>query len=544
MSGFDRRRFLKGAAATGAGAAIPFGAGLTPAGASEAGSHVTGAASPGGIAPLQGGIFPQGVVSGDPRPDGALIWTRVLPPPDASPVTVTWQVSASPAFETLAASGTVAATASGDHCVKVDVRGLAADRWYFYRFSARGATSQVGRARTAPAEGTTPDRLRFAVTSCQLWNNGYYTAHRAICGEDCDLLLFLGDYIYEYGGVKPDYGRGLRLDPVDHPDTLDGYRAKYRLYRSDPDLQACHANVPLAPMWDDHEISDNYRHDLVAPEILEAGYTAWFDYQPVVPPAEERFRTYRSFRWGDLAELFLTDARQYRDPEAGVFFNTTYYPGSMATLPGRTMFGTPQRDWLVDGLTTSTAVWKLFGNPVMMMPLRFIDLDTPVSRRLAPHWPPNAGVYLNGDQWDGYQAERRHILEAIESSGTDNVTIFTGDIHTFWCGSLRPDVDDDRSPKVATEFVCGSLTSPGFEGTFSDPALLTSLAGHLAAVNPHFQFINLFEHGYGVVEVNPEETVVEFKTVDMLVVDRPVVRTLARMRVRAGTNTIEMLPTG
>lgn len=178
----------------------------------------------------------------------------------------------------------------------------------------------------------------------------------------------------------------------------------------------------------------------------------------------------------------------------------------------------------------------------MMMPLRFMDLDTPVTRRLFPQWPANAGVYLNGDQWDGYQAERRHILDSIAATATDNVAIFTGDIHTFWTGSLRPDLDTYTSPLVATEFVCGSVTSPGFEGTFPDPAVLASLAGRLASVNPHFQYINLFEHGYAVVEVDPEKTVVEFKAVDMLVVDRPVVRTLARMRVVAGTNTIEMLP--
>ncbi|MFN8104708.1 MAG: alkaline phosphatase D family protein [Acidimicrobiia bacterium] len=544
MSGFDRRRFLKGAAATSAGAALPFAAGAEIADARAGESLVPRGATTQGAAPRQGGIFPQGVVSGDPSPDRALIWTRVLPPTDASDIEVTWQVSVSPTFETLVASGTTAATAAADHCVKVAVAGLSPDRWYFYRFLARGATSQVGRARTAPAEGTTPDRLRFAVTSCQLWNNGFYTAYRSICEEDCDLLLFLGDYIYEYGGVRPTYGRGLRFDPVDHPGTLDGFRSKYRLYRSDPDLQACHANMPMAPMWDDHEISDNYRHDLVAPELLEAGYRAWFDFQPVVAPEEERFRTYRSFRWGDLAEFFLTDARQYRDPEAGVFFDTTYYPGSRATLADRTMLGLPQRDWLVDGLTTSTAAWKLFGNPVMMMPLRFVDLDTPATRRLFPQWPRNAGIYLNGDQWDGYQAERRRILEAIESSGADNVTIFTGDIHTFWCGSLRPDVDDDRSPKVAAEFVCGSVTSPGFEATFPNAGVLASLSSRLTVVNPHLQFVNLFEHGYGVVEVNPEETVVEFKAVDLSAFERPVVRTIARMRVLAGTNDIEMLPVG
>lgn len=539
-SGFDRRRFLKGVAATGAGAAIPMGTGGAAAFASG-GAAGAAAASAGG-AELQGGVFPQGVVSGDPRADAALLWTRVLPPADGTDVEVTWQVSDSPTFEGGVRSGVVTATGAGDHCVKVVVEGLAPDRWHHYRFLARGATSQVGRARTAPTEGTTPDSFRFAVTSCQLWNNGFYTAYRAISGEDCDLLFFLGDYIYEYGGLRPGYGRGLRLDPVHLPRSLDEFRAKYRLYRSDPDLQACHANMPMAPMWDDHEISDNYNHELVAPEVLEAGYTAWFDYQPVIAPEEERFRTYRSFRWGDLAEFFCTDGRQYRDPEVTRLFNTTHYPGSTAVLAERTMLGAPQRDWLVSGLTASPAVWKCMGNPVMMMALRFIDLDSPLTRRLFPQWPLNAGVYLNGDQWDGYQWERRHILDALEATGTENVAIFTGDIHTFWCGSLQPDFDDPASPKMATEFVCGSVTSPGFEDTFRDPATLAALGGRLAAVNPHFQYINLFEHGYAVVDMNPEEVVVEFKSVDMLVFDRPVVRTLARMRVVAGTNTIELLP--
>ena len=529
----DRREFLKftaaglGTSALPAGAALPraWGAPSTPA--------------PGGPAP--GGIFTCGVVSGLDSDTSVVLWTRVQRPPGvAGPVPVAWAVSPTPGFDRVVASGTAGAVAGSDLTVKVRAGGLRPHRAYYYRFHALGAFSPIGRARTLPRPGARPERFRFAFGSCQHFAAGYFTAYQGIANEDVDCFVHLGDYIYESGG------QDVRLDTVGEARTLAQYRAKYRLYRSDLHMQAAHANHPLVPIWDDHEFRNNFDRFTIAEDMdrWRAALQAWVEYMPVFPESldADRARIHRSHRWGALAELILLDTRQYRDPELPILFNTAALPGIMATWPGhRTILGADQKAWLLERLERSPATWQVIGNQVVFLPWRLLDFDTPEMRSLNPEAQRNAGIYMNGDQWDAYLWERRQILEHLQSLNAAgrrrNVAVLTGDVHSFWAGSVRPDYDDDTQDPVAVEFVGGGVTS-GYA------AILGDVRGDLGRLwlqlNPHFVFVDLIRRGYAVAEITasdgaaPSRLRVEFKVVDHRAMESwPVVS--ARFRVDAGS---------
>ena len=476
-------------------------------------------------------------MSGDPRPHRVVLWTRVDPYAAAGlPVAVTWEVATSPDFADVVGSGSSVADPAGDHCVKVVATGLPSDRWLWYRFAAFGAQSPIGRARTAPASDASPDRVRFAVANCQSFVNGFWGAYRAMAREDVDFVLHLGDYIYEHGGKEPKYGHnGVRHDPTVNPRSRAEFRAKYRLYRGDGNLQACHQNLPLVVTWDDHEIIDNYDGDY-DPAILEAGYGAWFEYMPHEAPPEAPRRVHRRLRWGDLLDLFVLDSRQFRDGEIGSPF-LFLRPDDVALDPGRSLLGSEQKAWLLNGLARSRSAWRFLGNPVMLSPLRVLDLDEPVLRALVPGLVRNAGVYLNGDQWDAFQHERNEILEHLARRGIGDNVVLTGDIHSYWAGVVPTDVDDAASPRVATEFVTGAVTAPGIEETVG---YQPGLESWLARANPHFSYVNLFAKGYTVVEVTQEAVTVEFRFVDVMAPEA-LPETGAVFRVRAGTTAVERL---
>ncbi|MEZ5238984.1 MAG: alkaline phosphatase D family protein [Microthrixaceae bacterium] len=408
------------------------------------------------------GPFVAGVASGDPRPTGATIWTRALPSDTGGDVELTWEVAADEGFSDLAAAGTATASPAGDHAVTVGVADLDPGRDWYYRFRTGSATSPVGRTRTAPAPGAPTAGLRLAFVSCQMFSEGYFTAYRHLLDEDVDLLLHLGDYIYEYGTDSEEYGyHRLRTDPVDHPVDLEGYRSKYRLYRTDPDLRAAHQQIPMVAIWDDHEVYDDYDR-FVDPARRAAAYRAWFEHMPHLPDPTDPTRLYRSLRWGDLADLVLLDLAQYRDPEAPA-------PSYPPIRRGDRTRGGPQPARSAPAPVARGDADVLGGQlegarqPQMLQPLRLVDLDNELTRFLDPDLPRNAGVYLNGTQWDGYQAERRAVLSALVDRGiTDNV-VLTGDIHSWWAGGVPLDIDDPDTPTVAAEFVGGSVTSPSFE---------------------------------------------------------------------------------
>jgi alkaline phosphatase D len=466
------------------------------------------------------GPFDCGVASGLHAPGAAVLWTRFAPAAD-QPVELTWRVGADPELTSVIASGGVVASPDTDGCAKVLATGLPAGATLWYRFDVDGVRSPVGRTKVLPGPGSSPQRVRLAVASCQNYMMGWFSAWRAIAGEELDAVVHLGDYIYESGR---DLGPLMvRADTVGDALDLAGYRAKYRLYRSDPDLRAAHAAHAFAPVWDDHEFVNDYNRLtlLEQPERAAAAYRAWFEYQPVWRIDGDRI--HRRLRWGRTVELSLIDTRQHRDPQvldaAGrstLFGSTTEGPLSAVHDPARSILGASQRDWFLDGLAAAEdegVRWKLVANQVMISPIRMLDLDEPGIREVFPDLPRHAGVYLNFDDWDGYQHERDLLLEHLRVAPVRNVGFLTGDIHSFWQAGIRADIDDDRSPVVAQEYVCGSISSRGVDYAGS---LAADAARLVRGFRPGFRYTDFVRRGYGVVECGTGDAAVEFRTVNAL----------------------------
>lgn len=491
--------------------------------------------------PLPEGAFPWGVISGDPQPNSLSLWTRVRPPAakflniSGSPVKVTWQVAADEGFTDIAAAGSVTTDSLRDHSVKVTARDLDPDRRWHYRFLADGVSSAHGLGRTAPAPDASPERLRIAFLSCQMYSEGYFAAYRHLLDDDVDMVLHLGDYIYEYGTSSKEYGlKRLRADPVDSPTTLDGFRSKYRLYRTDPDLVECHRQLPFVAMWDDHEVYDDYNRD-VDPVVRDAAYQAWFENMPFEASSDDPHRINRSLRWGNLVDMYLMDLAQFREPEAPAPFLSTTAAGKVAHKSGRTLLGARQRSDVKEWFANSDAAWRVLGNPQMLKQVRLLDLDTPELHRLDPKLPRNAGLYLSGTQWDGYQWERQELLDhMIATNGSDNI-VLTGDIHSWWAGTIRQDIDEPQSPSVAAEFVGSSVTSPGFD--YYTSTRLPFLNELVAKALGEFDYVNLFDHGYGICEITRASTTVDFRRVD---IDDPGagVESIATFTVERGNHDI------
>ena len=483
-----------------------------------AGAGLAGAAAAAGCAPLPGpdavdGPWDCGVASGLHGPDAVVLWARFAPAALAS-VELHWEVSTDIGFRTVVADGTIGVGPGTDGCAKVLAEGLAPGTDHWYRFSAVGGgatTSPVGHTRTLPASGAAPDRVRLAVASCQDFSSGFYPAWRAIAAADLDGVVHLGDYIYESKG-SPNPLWGVREDPSEAAVDLDTYRAKYRLYRSDPDLRAAHAAHGFAPVWDDHEFVNNCDAATIAEQSARssAAYRAWFEYQPVWPI--DGTRIHRRLRFGDLVDLSLLDTRQYRDanPERQLLVATNQPPGSVAHEPGRSLMGADQKSWLFDGLGAAQGDgvrWKVIGQQVMITPLRWIDLDEPVFQPT----PTHAGVYFNLDQWDGYSAERDELSAFLHDNSVANAAVLTGDIHSFWQSSLHLDIEDPSSPPVAQEFVCGSVSSSavGFA-----PDLARAFSAFTKGFAPWFRWVDWQRRGFGLLTATPGSMEVEYRVVD------------------------------
>ena len=493
----DRRDFLRaGAGTVGLAALGGLGVACTPDGG-----------------PVPTSVWSAGIASGLHSSTEVVLWTRVEPLLAPTVTSVAWEVASDSAFTDVVANGTAPVSPASDNTVKVLVGGLSPDQSYWYRFDTGTDSSPVGRARTLPAPGSSPERLRLAVGSCQSFASGFYGAWRDIAAQDLDAVLFLGDYIYE--SVAIQLLRRVRDEPTETAETLQTYRNRYRWYRADPDLQAGHAAHPLVPIWDDHEIMNDYDRTvfLTDPVRAAAAYQVWFEYMPVWPM--DGTRIHRSLRWGDLGELFCLDTRQYRDPNPsepilGILGLSAMIPELQA--PGRTILGVDQRQWLLDGLDTAQSEgvrWKLIGNQVMIAPIRIQDLDTPELRELDPNLVEHAGLYLTTDSWDGFGWEREQVLGHIGTSGIADVAFLTGDVHAFFAAPVQPDFDDPASPSVAYEYTCGSISSPSglIEG---------ALAGGGASfpTSPGFDYAELRFNGYGLVECTASQMTVTYHQLD------------------------------
>jgi alkaline phosphatase D len=477
--------------------------------------------------------FPEGIKSGDPLPTGAVIWTRLAPPPDGHDVTVLWSVAEDAAMEQVVTGGLTLARAGGGHHAKHRVHGLRPDRWYHYRFEVDGVASVVGRLRTAPRSAPTPDHLRYAYSSCQQRTASYYVAHRGILNDDVDFFLHLGDYVY--------------VNDV-HTLTVDNYRDVYRRFHSNPLLQELQAAVPLVAVWDDGEFYNGV--DSTGPaERLANARQAWFESMPVQRRPSDR--TYRTFRWGRLADFILLDTRQYRDPEvpansnfAGVIDaqDTALPPGEQMFAAGRTTLGAPQKQWFKQQLRRQAATWRMVGSSYNVNPWKVIDRDTPELRLQNPNLQRNGGVYVSNEAWDDYQAERRELLEHIVAHQIENVVFNSGHTHFYVASDLQPDFDDPASPIAAIDFTSGSLTADPDPRTIAPEELLHAAETLMLQANtPYMRHIDLLHQGYILVDVTPEETVVRFRYIDTFDANA-VPFTGARFRVVQGQPGMEVLP--
>lgn len=449
--------------------------------------------------------FTLGVASGDPAPDGVVLWTRLaraaLEEVGAilDPVTVDWEISEDDAFSRIVRTGSTDARAELGHSAHVEVQGLQPGRDYFYRMMSGGEVSPVGRTKTAPAGGASLAEFRFAFASCQHYETGYYTALRHMSNEDVDLIVHLGDYIYE-GSPDP------RVRAHEGPEimTLDAYRGRYTTYRSDPDLQAAHHAAPWVLTTDDHEVDNDYANDRAeddqSPEDFllrrAAAYQAYYEFMPLrrsSMPTGPDMLLYRRVRFGNLLEMNVLDTRQYRSDQPCGGGNSPSCEAHYA--PEQSILGQAQREWLFGHLGQADARWNVVAQQVFLARLRRGSDDGDDSWAM--------------DKWDGYPRERQALLDTLADAGTPNPVVLTGDIHSNWITDLKRDFEDESSAIVGTEFVGTSLTSGG-DGRATTPGGERTLGN-----NSHIKFYN-GQRGYVVATVTPDLWTSEYRVVPVV----------------------------
>ncbi len=446
------------------------------------------------------GPFPYGVASGDPTADSVILWTRLgsdLVSTDGQPIEVTWELADSDTFQRVVRTGSATALPDLGYSLHADVQGLDPAREYFFRWMAGGETSPVGRTRTAQDPALTTDRFRFAFASCQQYEHGYYTAYRHMAEENLDLIVHLGDYIYEetWGSNLVRHHEGPEIH------TLEEYRARYGTYRSDPDLQEAHRSAPWIVTWDDHEVDNNYA--AAVPEDSQsraefmlrraAAYQAFYEFMPIRLPTQRQgpdMRIYRRHHFGSLIDMHVLDTRQYRTDQACGDGRKPTCDGHWD--PNRTLLGEEQRAWLFDGLESSTARWNVLAQQVMMTHQRGEN---------------DAGQQVSSmDAWDGYPHERGALMQAFSLTRAENPVVLTGDVHTNWAADLKEDFASTASANVGTEFVGTSISSGG------DGEDIPSWGERAMDANPHIKFCNA-QRGYVSLTATPTEMTAAYRVV-------------------------------
>ena len=473
--------------------------------------------------------FSLGVASGYPRADGITLWTRLSTSPlepngglvDPE-IPVRYEVASDEKFAHVVKSGAVGAFVENAHAVHVDVAGLESNRPYFYRFMAGDYVSPLGRTRTAPAADAKVDRLRFAIGSCQHYEHGWFTPHAHLAAENIDLMLFLGDYIYDNSwGDAP-----VRKHSGPDAYTLVDYRMRYAQYRADPDLQRMHSLAPWMYAIDDHEVDNDWAGGLsehLDPQFLvrrAAAFQALWEHQPLprrMWPTPAEMRTYDRLQYGRLATIHMLDDRQYRsphpcpDPFKGAGSRTM--PEADCPLmsdPSLTMLGDAQHAWLEQGLATKPR-WHFLGQQTLMSPL-WGDMEGKRS------------VWTDG--WDAYRASRRRILDTMAANGESNHVVLGGDIHATAIADVHHDIEDAKSPIVASEFCGTSLSAQGWK------------AGEFAArvaLNPHIHYGDDQRRGYLLFDVTERGLRCDVRNVDTVRKPKAAIATSASFVVEPGT---------
>jgi alkaline phosphatase D len=496
-SSVDRRRFL---AQLGAGAGTAIAVGLAPITGHAAGAD-------GRRTRFARNPFTLGVASGDPTERGIVLWTRLAPEPadpmalGADRIPVSWRVSGDASMRRTVASGRVRATPELAHSVHVEVDGLRAGADYFYQFSAGQEVSPIGHFRTAPRRHSTAAELKFAVATCQAWPSGFYTPYRDMITRDLDMVLHLGDYIYEYeigDTARGEVPSGFAAETVD----LNTYRLRHTLHKLDPDLQAAHAAFPFVIVWDDHEVQNDYsgvapEYGLPSPEFAArraAAYQAFYEHTPIrvstLSKTWDELRIYRRLRWGRLAEITMLDDRQYRtDNPCG---DGESLRCDDAFSQDVTMLGRKQERWVERGFARSDARWNIVGQQLLLAELE--------------HLPYEDERYWN-DAWDGYPGARQRLLQSAVGCQVDNPVFFTGDWHSTFVNDLKLDFKDQAAPAVATEFVTPAITTGG-DGTPYGPYY-----SPMVPFNPHIRYYEGDRRGYMAATVTAEAMTVELRFV-------------------------------
>lgn len=473
--------------------------------------------------------FELGVASGHPQANRVVLWTRLtgeqLPPQ----VPVRWELAHDEGFQRIAASGVEMADAAWAHSVHAEPAGLEPGRWYWYRFLALGDRSAVGRTRTAPHAGaavSSASPLRYAIASCQRYDAGHYAAWRDVAEQNLDLVMFLGDYIYE-GASRSDFPRRHEGGEA---HTLDTYRARYATYKRDPLLQAAHASAPWLMVWDDHEVENDYaglqdpRLDLHFPARRAAAYQAYWEHMPFPKAARPRLdvpggamRITGRLDWGTLARIHLLDGRQHRDPQAcprpGRGGSNTVKATECAALldPRRTLLGAEQERWLAQG-------WDL------RRPWNLVAQQTLMARHSWTDTADDGGTYWS-DGWDGYPRARQRLLGTVAERRVPGVVVLGGDVHAHVVADLKADFDRPESRTVATEFCGTSIASHG------RPQELLDMA---RTFNPHIQLSRSDRRGSMLFTLDAKRLQVALRSVDDVNDPASTVRTSASFVVEAG----------
>ncbi|MER7737681.1 alkaline phosphatase D family protein [Streptomyces sp. NPDC096538] len=498
--------------------------------------------------------FLHGVASGDPLPDGVLLWTRVTPTPEATPgsgsgpdTEVRWTVARDSGFTDVVARGSTLATAASDHTVKADIRGLRPATDYWFRFSAGGTDSPAARTRTAPAPDTAVGGLRLGVVSCANWEAGHFAAYRHLAARgDLDAWLHLGDYVYEYGtGEYGTRGEVVRPhSPAHEIVTLADYRTRHARYKTDPDLQALHAAAPVVAIWDDHEFANDTwsggagNHTEGAEGTWAARQAAakqaYFEWMPVRPAVEGT--TYRRLRFGKLADLSLLDLRSFRSQQVSL-------GDGDVDDPDRTLTGRAQLDWLKAGLSASDTTWRLVGTSVMISPFSVGSLPASLLKPLAKLLGlPQEGIALNTDQWDGYTDDRRELLAHLRAHAIRNTVFLTGDIHMAWANDVPVNAGTyPLSASAATEFVVTSVTSDNLDDIVNVPeGTVSAVAAPLIrAANRHVHWVDTDRHGYGVLDLTAERAQMDYYVLSDRTKADSGARWVRSYRTRSGTQKVE-----
>jgi alkaline phosphatase D len=563
----DRRRFIRSAMYfTVASATLTLGACGAGDAATPAGTYA----------------FPLGVASGDPKQHSAVFWTRVQGPAGAAQLPLRLDVSTSAAFDNVAASVELSASAQHDFTVRAKITDLAPGTRYYYRFVAGQDVSAVGQTKTAPAPQATPAQLRFAWLTCQDWSVNHWAALDLVAAEDLDFVVHLGDYIYETVGAGFQSGRAEPAHPrIALPDglaqqgggggvyanSLEDYRTLYRTYRGDARLQTLHRRFPMIAIWDDHEFSDDCWRDHQSYDNANRQETArrrhatqaWIEYMPIdfgdvsfdlANAAYDNIRIYRDFQFGTLMHLVMTDQRLYRDDhnvgEAALAQLLGHHPqtgndaiGARYFVPQAllqqfedangaalqrtpSMLGATQSQWWKETMKNAGASWKVWGNEVTLNRM-WVDL-----RAQAPA-PYNQVYVVNADAWDGYPAHRAELMGYLKANRIGNVVAITGDLHAFQCGVVRDHPDPAVGTPVAVDFVAAGISSAslyeylkaGAAGTPLQPLVATpaTLDAVLRGHNPDFAYVDHHAQGYAVATVTAAAFTVVFNKVKPLNAD-------------------------